>query len=208
MQTRVRSRAVVEIRPDLRQLRIAAGWDVREAAILLHQNAPLLYQQEIEGQWGDPEFREECSRQYVSILLERATSKQLPSATDAKGVPRIQILLIALGIDRTDARKIFGSNCALLDAYETGSSPMPIEVFGILWYQCLDWAHRRRLRLDTRRQVIARAAGRIRRPVAGFSREELATIADLASTGRLTGRAAELEVLRLLGVNPDQRRAT
>ncbi len=188
---RRRVRFDATIRPDLRQLRIAIGWTVREAAGYLHENAPLLQAQEVAGSSADPLFVVECTRKYLGVALKQAAQGVFPILTDTAGTPRVRLLSFALGLELSAGNAILKGIPVVPSRYLEGHHPQPSGIEERAWVAYLDWAVRRYRRLDRRHMVTARMAQQIVRPPAGFTREQAAEVARLANAGRLSPERAE-----------------
>lgn len=202
MVTRFRPRHRAVLKSDIRQLRLALGMSVVEAAALLRDDPALLQSQEQGGRGIDRTFIFDCVRCYASEAAARARHGTYPPVADDRGTPTVYRMRIGLGLELQGSARILRLPIEQVLALEQGRRPLPDERRFSAWGAYADWANRYFVRQDrylaARPQPLSFAHLRNK----SFSTDDEAQIRRLAYTPPMTREQAETRIRKLLGLEP------
>lgn len=195
-----RSRNQTSLQPDLGDLRRGFQLEVREAAALLRQNAPLLFNQEQLGPSADPTFMWEVTRGYLELAHKWFKDGRFPPSTDPQGRPTVGWLVRGLGVTGALLAVIHDVPLHEAERLLDGRHPVSDSERHKAWGDLSNWARRRLKRLTTRGEIV-HARSLQYKGKGGYSPLQLAELALRSEVGRVGSDEAFEAACRLLGVS-------
>ncbi|MFC0678335.1 hypothetical protein ACFFGH_10835 [Lysobacter korlensis] len=188
------------ITPDLRRLRMALGLQVQSAAALLGEPASLLENQE-SARSADPVFVASVLSKYLDYGSALSREGTMPLMATVRRTTAVYELRLSLGLRPDRAALILGISVSELDAIESAGAETPKSRRDRAWSTYIDWAIRRRRRLDRRARVqrrVVRRGNSSERNMLVDPTAELREMHKLAYAPRLSPAQAEAEVWKYL----------